>query len=171
MSRFGGIHLPPLGSAVNAAWQNIRQHVPVGRGGHGHLDGDDFQAAPGGGGGGGGFRGSNMPGERVHFAQLSNEYPNQGSMDEHHEMSSFGTSNACTNPFKQAIMADGNEDGSGYQAESSFNIPRQQSTVSSVSDDFVEGKSDIKINEYQAAWNVTNAIQVSMGGRDGCIRT
>lgn len=28
--------------------------------------------------------------------------------------------------------------------------------------DFVEGKSDVKINEYQAAWNVTNAIQVNI---------
>lgn len=42
---------------------------------------------------------------------------------------------------------------------------KQQSRMSSVDfsegSDFVEGKSDVKINEYQAAWNVTNAIQVN----------
>lgn len=50
--------------------------------------------------------------------------------------------------------------------DSSFNegFKRQQSRLSSVDasegSDFVEGKSEVKINEYQAAWNVTNAIQV-----------
>lgn len=54
-----------------------------------------------------------------------------------------------------------------YQTQdSSFNegFKRQQSRLSSVDasegSDFVEGKSEVKINEYQAAWNVTNAIQV-----------
>lgn len=49
--------------------------------------------------------------------------------------------------------------------DSSFNegFKRQQSRLSSVASegsDFVEGKCEMKINEYQAAWNVTNAIQV-----------
>lgn len=45
---------------------------------------------------------------------------------------------------------------------------KQQSRMSSVSEgsDFVEGKSDVKINEYQAAWNVTNAIQVKKIGAE-----
>ncbi|XP_017781471.1 PREDICTED: vesicular inhibitory amino acid transporter [Nicrophorus vespilloides] len=128
MSKFGNIHLPPLGNAMNVAWQTLRQQMP------------DKKGTP-----------SSTPGERVHFAQLNNEIPNQGSI-EHHELSNM----TSTNPFRQAASAE------IAQAEDSFNYPinRQVSHVSSISDDdFVEGKSDIKINEYQAAWNVTNAIQ------------
>lgn len=55
--------------------------------------------------------------------------------------------------------------------ESQFNnfqesVAKQHSRMSSADfsegSDFVEGKSDVKINEYQAAWNVTNAIQVNI---------
>lgn len=73
-------------------------------------------------------------------------------MVEHHEMKS-------TNTFLR--------DQTDYETQdSSFNegFKRQQSRLSSLDvsegSDFVEGKSEVKINEYQAAWNVTNAIQV-----------
>lgn len=74
-------------------------------------------------------------------------------MGEHHEMK-------ITNPFLMNQTEYETQD-------SSFNeggFKRQQSRLSSVDasegSDFVEGKCEIKINEYQAAWNVTNAIQV-----------
>ncbi|KAH1015412.1 vesicular inhibitory amino acid transporter-like [Dendroctonus ponderosae] len=158
MNRFGGIKLPPLSAAVNVASQIKRQILPsstpaerpsqIGHG-HGH-------------------------GERVHFAQLPNQNhtTHGGTINEHHEMSNmqsstnpFGSSNP-NNPFLQNQMEAG-EPG-GFQQESDFNnaqggIIKQSSKMSSVDfsegSDFVEGKSDVKINEYQAAWNVTNAIQ------------
>lgn len=135
MNRLGQIRLPPLSAAVNVASQIRRQMIP--------NRSEDPQRTTG---------------ERVHFAQLPDQnHTTHGTVDEHHEMSNMKT----TNPFL-------NMEKNNYQnqAEDSFNegYHRQQSRMSSVDfsegSDFVEGKSDAKINEYQAAWNVTNAIQV-----------
>lgn len=99
--------------------------------------------------------------ERVHFAQV-NHTTHGGTSDEHHEMTNMKT----TNPF---LMQE------NFEAEESFNEGyKNQSRMSSVDfsegSDFVEGKSDVKISEYQAAWNVTNAIQVrSYGGGAGIV--
>ncbi|CAH1965935.1 unnamed protein product [Acanthoscelides obtectus] len=139
MNRFGQIRLPPLSAAANVASQLKRQILP------------EKQGHP--------------PGERVHFAQLPNQgntASSHGSMEEHHEMSNMTPS---TNPFLAGGFADGDcpkEQDSGFNGgNGGFN--RQQSRLSSVDisegSEFVEGKSDVKINEYQAAWNVTNAIQ------------
>ncbi|KAJ8962610.1 hypothetical protein NQ318_001003 [Aromia moschata] len=131
MNRLGQIRLPPLSAAVNVAGQLRRQLAP------GKPEGQ---------------------GERVHFAQLpAQNHAPHGAVDEPHEMSNMKVS---TNPF----LAE-KSDGYQGQAEDSFNegYQRQRSRMSSgdFSDgsDFVEGKTDAKINEYQAAWNVTNAIQ------------
>ncbi|KAJ8924408.1 hypothetical protein NQ315_007204 [Exocentrus adspersus] len=137
MNRLGQIRLPPLSAAVNVASQLRRQIIP---------------ARPEGPGGP-----PRTAGERVHFAQLPDQnHTTHGTIDEHHEMSNI----QGTNPF---LSMEQNSYQS--QAEESFNegYQRQQSRMSSVDfsegSDFVEGKSEVKINEYQAAWNVTNAIQ------------
>ncbi|EFA06315.1 vesicular inhibitory amino acid transporter [Tribolium castaneum] len=86
--------------------------------------------------------------ERVHFAQV-NHTTHGGTTDEHHEMTNI---KQTTNPFLQE----------NFEAEDSFNEDlktRMSSVDFSEGSDFVEGKSDVKISEYQAAWNVTNAIQ------------
>lgn len=136
MNRLGQIRLPPLSAAVNVASQLKRQIIP-GR--------EDGVVQP-------------HQGERVHFAQLPNQNHTShgGVTEEHHEMKS-------TNPF---LMNQGEYTA---QEDSSFNeggYHRQQSRMSSVDisegSDFIEGKSDVKISEYQAAWNVTNAIQVDI---------
>ncbi|KAJ8928218.1 hypothetical protein NQ314_019282 [Rhamnusium bicolor] len=135
MNRLGQIRLPPLSAAVNVASQIRRQIIP-------NRSEDAVIRAPG---------------ERVRFAQLPDQnHTSHGGTDEHHEMSNMKS----TNPF---LTEQNNYQN---QAEDSFNegYQRQQSRVSSVDfsegSDFVEGKSEVKINEYQAAWNVTNAIQV-----------
>lgn len=139
MNRLGQIRLPPIAAAVNVAQQLRRQILPTNR----PMDGEENRQA-----------------ERVHFAQVPNQTQvNHGGVDEHHEMSNM---KGGTNPFLS------NDTAAAYQEtdNSSFNsaYQRQQSRMSSVDfsegSDFVEGKSSCKINEYQAAWNVTNAIQV-----------
>lgn len=140
MSRFGNIRLPSLTAAVNVAGQTLRQFIPENRSAT-----------------------SNQPAaaERVRFAQVNNANQNQNG-PEHHELSNMTSS---TNPFlsptkKQALAEDCFNQG--YQ--SGIMMKDQRPSMSSVDfsegSEFVEGKADIKINEYQAAWNVTNAIQV-----------
>lgn len=138
MSRFGNIRLPQLSAAVNVAGQTLRQFIPGERNGHGQS----------------------QPGERVRFAQVNNTGPPGGP--EHHELSNMTSTNPfLASPTKQAVAED--SFNQGYQ--SGANMKDQRPSMSSVDfseeSDFAEGKSDVKINEYQAAWNVTNAIQVS----------
>ncbi|CAH1141619.1 unnamed protein product [Phyllotreta striolata] len=136
MNRLGQIRLPPLSAAVNVAQQIRRQILPGGQ-----ADGEERRQA-----------------ERVHFAQLPNQHQaSHGGVDEHHEMSNM---KGGTNPFVGETAASYQEtDNAGLNST----YQRQQSRMSSVDfsegSDFVEGKSTCKINEYQAAWNVTNAIQ------------
>lgn len=137
MNRLGQIKLPPLSAAVNVASQLKNQIIPS--------------------------RGQQEEGrERVHFAQLNQNHTSHGGTDEHHEMSNMRTS---TNPFlsmnQEGMPAeDSFNEGGGYQTVTG---PSRMSSVDfSEGSDFVEGKCDIKINEYQAAWNVTNAIQVNI---------
>lgn len=136
MNRLGNIKLPPFSAAVNVAGQAIRQVMP-----------SRSEAT------------RDQPGERVHFAQINQNHTSHGGTDEHHEMSNMKNTNPFLNMQAPAFEAEHsfNEEG-GYQKAS------RQSRVSSAdlseASDFVEGKSEVKINEYQAAWNVTNAIQV-----------
>lgn len=135
MSRLGNFRLPPMSAAVNVAKQLKRQLMPGMR---------DPNAMPPEGG----------PQEHVRFAQAPQT---TGGTMEHCEMSNMSMNNQWS-PTSE-----------GKEAEDSFNQGYQtggmakQGSMSSVDfseDDFQEGKSDVKINEYQAAWNVTNAIQV-----------
>lgn len=134
MSRFG-IRIPPLSAAVNVAWQTVRQQIPEKIG-----------------------SGQKQP-EKVHFAQVNHTGGPPGP--EHHELSSMNNKISWS-PSEQASQEDsfnqGYQSGAGFQT----GMPKGQSFASMdmSEDDFVEGRSPVKINEYQAAWNVTNAIQV-----------
>lgn len=136
MSRLGNIRIPPLSAAVNVAWQTLRQQMP-------EKPTDKHHA-----------------GERVHFAQ-SNNHTTHGGSFEHHEMSNMRHS---TNPFLTNEVTQAEDSfNQGYQTMGGDGGGSRQHSMSSMDiseDDFVEGRSEIKINEYQAAWNVTNAIQV-----------
>ncbi|XP_045460046.1 vesicular inhibitory amino acid transporter [Harmonia axyridis] len=141
MNRFGNLRLPPLSAAVDVAQQAVRQILP------------DKSS--------GGKQPQTGPTERVHFAQnLEQNYSSHG-VNENHELSNMTVNNTSTNPF---LNMDTSNDVK--VAEESFNEGSYQQGKSRMSSmdfsegsDFVEGKSEIKINEYQAAWNVTNAIQ------------
>lgn len=141
-SRLGNVQLPPVANVMNVAWQTIRQQFPdKNRPPMGHH---------------GGPRGG-PHGERVRFAQVNHAGPDQG----HHELSNM-TPNQWSPSNEKSQMEDGFNQAS-YQQSGGGGVPSKQESLSSMDiseDDFVEGKCDIKINEYQAAWNVTNAIQV-----------
>ncbi|KAG5864339.1 hypothetical protein JTB14_022613 [Gonioctena quinquepunctata] len=132
MNRLGQIRLPPLSAAVNVANQIRRQILP---------EKNECQ--------------QNQH-ERVHFAQLPEQNNTNHGGTEHHEMSNM----KGTNPFLADVNTYQTQEDSGFNQE----YQRQQSRMSSIDfsdgSDFVEGKCEVKINEYQAAWNVTNAIQV-----------
>lgn len=133
MAKFGNIRIPPLSAAVNVAWQTLKQQIP---------DKSTRQ----------------QPTESTHFVQSNVNH--SGLDSEHHEMSDMNMKS--TNPFLNNELQSDDGFNKGYQT-TAIGGSRQQS-VSSVDmseDDFVEGRSAVKINEYQAAWNVTNAIQVS----------
>lgn len=130
MSRLGNIRIPPLGAAMNVAWQTLRQQIPE--------KGDN--------------QGSSQPSERVRFAQV-----NQNGPQEHHELSNM-TTNQWSPPTEKTHAEDAFNEG--YQREKRSS-KQSLSSLDMSEDDFVEGKSEVKINEYQAAWNVTNAIQAS----------
>lgn len=80
---------------------------------------------------------------------------------EHHELSNMTAT--TTNPFLASAAKPGLV-GDGYQSTALVEGQRPSVTSADFSEgsDFVEGRSEVKINEYQAAWNVTNAIQVKM---------
>lgn len=136
MSRLGNLRLPSLNAAVNVASQAFRQFVPE-------------------------RTGQTQPAERVRFAQVNNVEPCHDA--EHHELSNM----TSTNPFLSPPMKQSSAEDSfnqGYQSGATVKDQRPSMTSIDFSEgsDFAEGKSDVKINEYQAAWNVTNAIQVGI---------
>lgn len=135
MSRFSNIRIPPLSAAVNVAWQTIKQQIPE--------------------------KGTkNQPSESTRFAQTNANHTKMDS--EHHELSNMNVKS--TNPFlTNEVMQAEDSFNQGYQSVGGQGGSSRQQSLSSVDmseDDFVEGRSPVKINEYQAAWNVTNAIQV-----------
>lgn len=143
MRRLGNIQFPPFHAAVNVAGQTIRQFLPE-------------------------RPNQQQPSERVRFAQVNNvsnqtQNHNTTQSPEHHELSNMTSS---TNPFLSSAMKQSLTDENckpGYQ--STAFVEGQRPSMSSVDfsegSDFAEGRSEVKINEYQAAWNVTNAIQVN----------
>lgn len=135
MSRFANIRVPPVSAAINVAWQTLRQQMPDKN------------------------RGENLQNqERVHFAQAN--HATHGSNGEHHELSNM--THVSNNPFVSGAMSTQAEESSfNYQTSATGGSKKSMSSMDmSETSDFVEGRSEIKINEYQAAWNVTNAIQV-----------
>ncbi|XP_022913767.1 vesicular inhibitory amino acid transporter [Onthophagus taurus] len=131
MQKLGSIHLPPVSAAVNVAWQTLRQQMP-----------DKVGASKG-----------EKHSERVHFAQTNHTGPG----NEHHELSSMGNTSQWS-PTEPSMQAE-DSFNQGYQRSASMGKQQSTSSMDFSEDDFVEGRSEIKINEYQAAWNVTNAIQ------------
>lgn len=137
MSRLGGFRIPPVSAAMNVAMQTMRQMVP--------NKGQQQEAVPEGG-----------PQERVRFAQATMQNMSGGSM-EHCEMSNMSMNNQWS-PTSEKGEAE-HSFNQGYQT-GDMNKQPSVSSFDFSEDDFQEGKLDVKINEYQAAWNVTNAIQV-----------
>lgn len=91
-----------------------------------------------------------------------------GGGGETHELNPFGN----PNEFLQQNGVQPPSTGGPYFQDTGFNDPgydgyqssgfHRQSSIASSESSFAGaegGRSDIKINEYQAAWNVTNAIQ------------
>ncbi|XP_013145549.1 PREDICTED: vesicular inhibitory amino acid transporter [Papilio polytes] len=143
MMNLGRIKMPPLKNVLDVAMQTVRQQIPD---------------KPGQ---------SSRPPQNVRFANLD--------MGESCELS---TMNETTSPTYQSTNPTNPFLSGELQAEDSFTsyqntypqqdgAPRTQSMqsvdfyASSEEGGFEEGggKPGAKINEYQAAWNVTNAIQ------------
>lgn len=137
MNRLGGIRLPPISAAMNVAKQTVRQMIPGRNQEHGPI-------SEGG------------PQERVRFAQATMN--TTGGSTEHCEMSNMSMNNQWSPTSDKVEMAE-DSFNQGYQT-GQMNKQGSVSSVDGSEDDFQEGKLDVKINEYQAAWNVTNAIQV-----------
>lgn len=90
-----------------------------------------------------------------------------GFPTETHELNPFGNPNAynangeyggmATTQFNGSEGGGGEGEGGGYQSQ----YPnRRQDSVASTDSSFVGGEGGTeRINEFQAAWNVTNAIQ------------
>lgn len=137
MHNLRNIRIPPVSAALNVAFQTLRQQMP-------EKPSSD-----------------NPPSEKVHFAQTN--HATHGTSGEHHELSNM-THHPNTNPFLSGELNTQAEESfnQGYQTvggRGSSSRPHSMSSMDMSEDDFVEGRSEVKINEYQAAWNVTNAIQ------------
>lgn len=173
MQRLGNIRLPSVGNAMNVAMQTIRQQIPAkeARGERVHFaqpptadPGASSQHQQQQSGYGGPDQGYHQQGADGGFQQGYEEttYGSDGYNTigaENTEMSNLSS----TNPFKMgpASPPPPNVAESGFNSYQGGGLVRKPSALSSAeSEDFVEGGGDgIKIDEYQAAWNVTNAIQ------------
>lgn len=90
-----------------------------------------------------------------------------GPAPELHELNPFGNPNSFTataNGYQTAESTTSFNEYGGYQQDGTGGggLHHRQSSVASTESSFAcegEGRSDVKIDEYQAAWNVTNAIQ------------
>jgi hypothetical protein len=123
------------------------------------------KATGGGGGGvGGGGPRPREPGEHVRFAQFRGE--GHHKLGESTELSTMpGDGGGSYGGGEGGIAEDG-----FIERQQSYQHSRGNGSLTSVDfgsenggggGEFGEGRSRHKINEWQAAWNVTNAIQVS----------
>lgn len=157
---------------MNVAWQTAKQTLPA------KSKKNEYEEphgnAAGGGGAPGGFNPFQQGGQappplppRPQGVRFADQEPTNS---EHHELNPFGNPNEMyqQNGGGQNASAAGyggfqdtgfnDPDYPGYQSGGAY--PRQASIASTESSFVGEGgRSDVKINEYQAAWNVTNAIQ------------
>lgn len=153
MANFGRFYVPPLGAAVNVVWAAVKAYVPedspcveaiMKRRGD--------QAAAGAGAGAAGPDGADAERSRL-------QQPNAGKPD--------------TNPFRTTCNSElssyggvekrdggaGGGDGLTKRTPQAFSMDDGSfDEDSSGGGEFGRGRH--KIDEWQAAWNVTNAIQV-----------
>ncbi|PNF17061.1 hypothetical protein B7P43_G00846 [Cryptotermes secundus] len=154
MATFGRFTVPPLRATLNVAWETFKATLPD--------TSPCFEAvrkATGGDGGGGGAR-HREPGEHVRFAQFGGE--GHQRLEDNTELSTM-PGGGDYGGTEGGIAEDGFID-----RQQSYQHSRGNGSLASVdfgSDsmggggEFGEGRSKHKINEWQAAWNVTNAIQ------------
>lgn len=137
MAQFGRFRVPPLRATINVAWETLKSSLPD--------TAPCVEAVRGGA-------------EKVRFARFGGRPPPQplGESTELYTMPGGGGGDQ---------LADG---AAPVKAEESFGYQRSDGGGSFSSVDFggeggggEGGGSKHKISEWQAAWNVTNAIQVS----------
>lgn len=141
MAYFKGLYIPPWRAAVNVVWESVRSHLPE----------------------------KSRLVRRAQTEMSTVPGSDYGTGAEPGKVAEDG----FTGQDGYATMDDGGQDG--FAARESYQHSRG-ATMSVASggsfDEFGggDGKSRHKINEWQAAWNVTNAIQVSpmrVKGREG----
>uniref|UniRef100_A0A1B0DC91 Vesicular inhibitory amino acid transporter n=1 Tax=Phlebotomus papatasi TaxID=29031 RepID=A0A1B0DC91_PHLPP len=159
LNQLRSVPLPPLKNVLNVAMQTARQTMPdAGKRA-------DYQEPSQGG-----IHGGAPP--PIPARPQSVRFADSEGVGETHELNPFGNPRDFVqngsgeggggyNPFTQTADTSftGDYEG-GYQQEGGFG--RQGSIGGSSESSFAcegEGRSDVKINEFQAAWNVTNAIQ------------
>lgn len=142
MTYFGRFYIPPISAAVNVAWATIKAVIPEDspcveliQKMTGQRTGEEA----------GGAQGKQEPNEHVNFAQFNG--PKATDNTEMATMSGYGSADR------------GDEDGFGGK-QVNFSKSRATTFESGCSFDEFGERGRHKINEWQAAWNVTNAIQV-----------
>lgn len=151
MTYFGRFYIPPISAAVNVAWETVKALIPEdspcveliqkATGRH-HPPGDAEN--------GGVKRETREPTEHDNFAQF-----NGPKATDNTEMATMSANYGSADN-------NGEENGEFEGRQVSFSKSRATTFESGCSfDEFGEGRGRHKINEWQAAWNVTNAIQVT----------
>ena len=157
MTAFGRFTVPPLRATLNVAWETLKSSLPD--------NSPCFELLAKATGGGEGSR-PREAAEHVRFAQFGGE--GHQRMGESTEMATMPGESGYE-PREGGVAEDG-----FIERQQSYQHSRGNGSLTSVdfgSDnggggEFGEGRSKHKINEWQAAWNVTNAIQVSSPGYD-----
>ena len=156
MATFGRFTVPPLRATLNVAWETLKATLPD--------SSPCFEMVRKATGGGGGGSRPREPGEHVRFAQFRGE--GHQKLGESTELSTMpGDGGGGYGGAEGGIAEDG-----FIERQQSYQRPGGHDSLTSVDfgsenggggGEFGEGRSRHKINEWQAAWNVTNAIQVS----------
>ncbi|XP_046473431.1 vesicular inhibitory amino acid transporter [Neodiprion pinetum] len=135
MANFRGFYIPPIGATINVAWETLKAKWPE--------SSPCMELIRGTGGG-------QSQGQQKQFEQFNEGRDNT-------EMTAMNGEH----PYAEQSIGGIAEDSFSYQR--SNDKPRGGSTSSggfSEYDDGGEfGAPGVKINEWQAAWNITNAIQ------------
>lgn len=170
LNKLRGLPMPPIKNVLNVAMQTARQTMPD--------KSKQSEYADPSMAGGGGPTGPPIPPrpQSVRFADQEGAGAGGGGgggyRNETHELNPFGNPNAYSADGEYGGMAttqftggeyDGSGgEGNGYQQQGGGGVPgqRRQDSVASTDSSFVGGEGGTeRINEFQAAWNVTNAIQ------------
>lgn len=155
MTTFGRFTVPPLRATLNVAWETLKATLPD--------SSPCFEMVRKATGGGGGGSRPREPGEHVRFAQFRGE--GHQKLGESTELSTMpGDGGGGYGGAEGGIAEDGFIDRQQSYQRSGGNGSLTSVDFGSENGgggEFGEGRSRHKINEWQAAWNVTNAIQVS----------